>query len=188
MKHGLVILLLLMTLSASAQKEQTWEQVWQEVMSPEDMEEGEWEDYDERMQQLADHPLDLNQATREELEQLPFLSDQQIMDLVEYLDRYGPMRSMNELKMIRSLDYQQLALLPFFVYVGEVAKEAPRYQSLQNIAKYGKHTVTATGHIPFYERKGDQNGYLGYRYRHLLRYEFSYGKRDQRDRSLILLN
>lgn len=97
------------------------------------------------------------------------------MDLMEYLDRYGPMRSMNELKMVRSLDYQQITLLPFFVYVGEVPTEEPRFPSFQNITKYGKHTVTATGHVPFYERKGDQNGYLGYRYRHSLRYEFTYG-------------
>ena len=103
MKHGLIALLLITTLTATAQQQQTWEQVWQEVMSPEDMEEEEWEDYYERMQQLADHPLDLNQVTREELEQLPFLSDQQVMDLMEYLDRYGPMRSMGELRMIASM-------------------------------------------------------------------------------------
>ena len=178
MKRRITLFLLLITLSVSAQKEQTWEQVWQEMMMPEDNEEESGislEAYYDQLQQLSEHPIDLNHTTREELEQLPFLSDQQIMDLIEYLDRYGPMRSMNELKMIRSFDYQQLALMPFFVYVGEVAKEAPRFPSLQNIAKYGKHTVTATGHIPFYERKGDQNGYLGYRYRHSLRYEFSYG-------------
>ena len=178
MKHGVILLLLIATLTATAQSEQTWEQVWQEMMMPEDDEEtgNTWEEYHERLQQLADHPLDLNQTTREDLEQLPFLSEQQVMDIMEYLDRYGPMRSMNELKMVRLLDYQQLALLPFFVFVGEVAREKPRFPSLQNIAKYGKHTVTATGHVPFYERKGDQNGYLGYRYRHSLRYEFTYGK------------
>lgn len=176
MKHRIALFLFMITLSVSAQKEQTWEQVWQEMMMPEDDEEtaNTWEDYYEQLQQLADHPIDLNHTNREELEQLLFLSEQQVMDIMEYLDRYGPMRSMNELKMIRSLDYQQIALLPFFVYVGEVAREDPRFPSLQNIAKYGKHTVTATGHIPFYERKGDQNGYLGYRYRHSLRYEFSY--------------
>ena len=142
---------------------------------PEDVEEEGWAAYYDQLQQLADHPIDLNHTTREDLEQLPFLSEQQVMDIIEYLDRYGPMRSMNELKMIRSLDYQQIALLPFFVYVGEVAREEPRFPSLQNITRYGKHTVTATGRVPFYERKGDQNGYLGYRYRHSLRYEFSYG-------------
>lgn len=147
------------------------------MMTPENFDEteGALEDYYERLQQLADHPIDLNHTNREDLEQLPFLSAQQVMDIMEYLDRYGPMRSMNELKMIRSLDYRQTTLLPFFVYVGEVIREEPRFPSLQNIINYGKHTVTATGHVPFYERKGDKNGYLGYRYRHSLRYAFSYG-------------
>ena len=176
MKYRIAIFLFMITLTASAQQKQTWEDIWQETITPEDMEEMEdsWEDYHERMQQLADHPIDLNHTNREDLEQLPFLSAQQVMGIMEYLDRYGPMRSMNELKMVRSLDYRQIALLPFFVYVGEVNQEAPRFPSLQNITKYGKHTVTVTGNIPFYERKGDQNGYLGYHYRHTLRYAFTY--------------
>lgn len=177
MKHRITLFLFLITLTATAQQEQTWEQVWQEMMTPEDEEESEvtWEEYHERLQQLADHPIDLNRTTREDLEQLPFLSEQQVMDIMEYLDRYGPMRSMNELKMVRSLDYQQISLLPFFVYVGEVPREEPHFPSFHNITKYGKHSLTATGHVPFYERKGDQNGYLGYRYRHSMRYEFTYG-------------
>ena len=105
----------MITLTATAQQEQTWEQVWQEIMTPEDTEDMDeaWEDYHGYLQQLADHPIDLNHTSREDLEQLPFLSFQQVMDIIEYLDRYGPMRSLNELKMIGSLDYQQIALLPF---------------------------------------------------------------------------
>jgi hypothetical protein len=34
----------------------------------------------------------------------------------------------------------------------------------------------ATARIPFYERKGDKNGYLGYPYRHSIRYELSSGQ------------
>ena len=128
MKQCCLIILMICSLTVSAQQERTWEEVWQEMMTPEDMDETEetWEDYYERLQQLADHPIDLNHTNREDLEQLPFLSAQQVMDIMEYLDRYGPMRSLNELKMIRSLDYQQIALLPFFVYVGEVVREEPQ--------------------------------------------------------------
>jgi uncharacterized protein with FMN-binding domain len=32
----------------------------------------------------------------------------------------------------------------------------------------------AYGRIPTYERRGDRNGYAGYRYKHWLRYQFSY--------------
>ena len=33
----------------------------------------------------------------------------------------------------------------------------------------------ATGRVPFYDRKGDNDGYLGPKYRHWLRYQFTYG-------------
>lgn len=163
------------SLCAQEQQAAAWQQVWQQMNSPEDMEEDAWDEAFEYMQQLAEQPLDLNRATREDLEQLTFLSEQQVMDLMAYLDRYGPMRSMNELRMVKSLDYQQLALLPYFVFVGEAEDEKPRFPSLNTIAKNGKHALTATGRVPFYERKGDQKGYWGYKYRHSLRYEFTYG-------------
>ena len=172
---ALLFLALLAACPLCAQEQAlTWQQVWQQMNTPEDMDEEAWDEAFEYLQQLAEQPLDLNRATREDLEQLSFLSEQQVMDIVAYLDRYGPMRSMGELRMIGSLDYQQLALLPYFVFVGEV-EEKPHFPSLNTVAKYGKHTLTATGRVPFYERKGDQKGYWGYKYRHSLRYEFTYG-------------
>ena len=176
MKRLCIIFLLLLCLTGKSQTQQPWEKLWQEMNSPEDMEEEQWQEDYELMQQLAEHPIDLNNTSREELEQLPFLSDQQVMDIVEYLDRYGPVRSHNELKMIRSMDYWQLALMRHFTVVGDVAHKEQRFPRLKTITKYGKHKLTATARIPFYERKGDKNGYLGYKYRHSLRYEFSYSK------------
>ena len=106
-------ILLLSALPALSQQSRTWEELWQEMQADaddEDDEEVQDEAY-ERLAQLARSPLDLNKATREDLEQLPFLSELQVMDLLEYLHRYGPMRSRGELKMIRSLDYWQQELL-----------------------------------------------------------------------------
>ncbi|MBR6321166.1 MAG: helix-hairpin-helix domain-containing protein [Prevotella sp.] len=177
----LLLILSVFALTAQAQEAEVdqslpWQQVWQEVMSADEMEDEDWEENYERLAQLTEQPLDLNQMTVAEMEQLPFLSAQQVEDIVEYLDRYGPMRSMNELKMIKSLDYHQLALLPFFVYVGEVPRQEERhFPKLKTILRYGEHQLTATGRLPFYERKGDKGAYLGYRYRHSLRYEFHYG-------------
>ncbi len=133
------------------------------------------EDYYDLLQDLSEHPVDLNSATREELEQLPFLSEQQVMDLIEYRDRYHPLRSMGELRMIRSLDYQQIALLPFFTFIGEVV-EKPYYPPLDTMLRNGRHELQASLRVPLYNRAGDRNGYLGYKYRHWLRYEFSYGQ------------
>ena len=89
MKQCCLVILMIWSITVSAQQERTWEDVWQETMTPEDMEDMDeaWEDYHGYLQQLADHPIDLNHTSREDLEQLPFLSFQQVMDIIEYLDR-----------------------------------------------------------------------------------------------------
>ena len=182
MKRWRLLLLLLLApvpMQTWAQEALTWQQVWQDVLEARaDAEEGgdeaAWEEDYEVLEQLAEHPIDLNRATREELEQLPFLSAQQVMDLREYLDRYGPMRSLGELRMVRSLDYLSLRLLPFFVTAGPVAEHS-RFPSLDTLVRRSRHTLMLTGRVPCYTRKGDDNGYLGYRYRHELRYEMAYG-------------
>ena len=158
----------------------SWQTLWHELMNDEESEDNDdWSETFELLQSLSEHPLDLNSASRSELEQLPFLSEQQVMDLIEYRDHYGPLRSMGELRMVRSMDYTQLQLLPCFVYVGEVVEQPKPFPRLSTILRYGRHELLATGRIPMYERKGDdpqqKNGYLGYPYKHALRYDFSYG-------------
>ena len=130
----------------------------------------------ELLEDLSINKINLNQATREQLEQLPFLSAQQVEAIMEYLYRYGPMRSLSDLQMITQLDYQTRQQLTHYVIVGE---ERPRsvWPKMSDIIKYGKHTLMATVKIPFYERKGDLNGYLGYKYRHDSRYQFNYNNR-----------
>lgn len=160
-------------LGMSAQEERPWNQYLNEVMTAEDAESASWEETYDLLCELEQHPLDINLATREQLEELPFLSAQQVEGIMEYRDRYGFLKSLGELQMIPALDYRQLQLLPFFVYVGEEPEAG--FPSLKAIAKYGKQELTATMRVPFYERKGDKEGYLGYPYRHWLRYQFTYG-------------
>ena len=173
----LLLFLFLWSCHVLAQREgnETWQQVYEQFITIDEQEETEEQLYNsyELLEQLAGEPLDLNKATREDLEQLPFLSAQQVMDIQEYLYRYGPMRSLGELRMIRSLDYQQIKLLPYFVIVtGEDESSPTSYSS----PRFIKNTLSATLRIPFYKRKGDRNGYLGYPLRHTLRYELTVGK------------
>lgn len=173
-----VIMLLAIMVLPMVVKGQSWQQVYDDVMATDDDDEaGELlDDSYELLEQLASHPFDLNHASREDLEQLPFLSTQQVMDLMEYLYRYGPMHSMGELRMIRSLDYPQVTLLPFFAYIADEEYQAPdKRPSFDSLLHRGESTLTATTRLPLYKRKGDKDGYLGYRYRHSLRYEWSSG-------------
>ena len=196
MNRYVVAILLLFSLTARGQQGgESWEQIYQELMNVEDADdESEWTETYELLEALAQQPIDLNTATRDDLEQLPFLSEEQVMDFIEYRDRYGALRSMGELRMVQSMDFVQIRLLPFFTYVGDVdeavyentaaGRNRRLWQSDEQAAKkwYWWHTysnmphkLTATGRLPLYRRKGDRAGYLGYPYRHWLRYEYNTG-------------
>ena len=166
-----------MALSAGAQtvEHRPWEDYLNEVVTREDAGESAWEDMYELLCEMEQHPLDINKATRDELEQVPFLSAQQVEEIQAYLYRYGPMKSASELVMIRSLDYSVRRLLTYFIVIPEGQDETEKL-GLSRIARYGRNELMASGRIPFYKRKGDSQGYLGYPYRHWLRYQFSSGE------------
>lgn len=173
MKTLFISIMMIMPLGLQAQEGHVWERYLSEVMTVEDSESESWERTYDLLCELEQQPLNLNTVTREQLEELPFLTAQQIEDMMEYRYRYGAMKSVGELMMIRSLGEVQRRLLTYFIYVGDDASQ--RSPRLGDVLKYGRHELTATMRIPFYEREGDHEQYLGYPYRHWMRYQFSYG-------------
>ena len=174
MKAHIVSVLLVLSLAAKAQSEHEWETYLREVVTVEDVGTEVWEEMYEQLCELNQHPIDLNHASREQLEQLPFLSAQQVEEMMEYLYRYGSMKSLAELQMIRSLDYQRRRLLAYFVEIDDGAQERG-FPSPKTMAQYGRQELMATAKVPLYERKGDREAYKGWPYRHWLKYQFSYG-------------
>ena len=79
-----IVIGLLIATDAGAQQEQRWEDCYEELMSTEGSEASDPMDY-ELLSRLASHPFNINTATKEDLEQLPFLNDQQIADIMEYV-------------------------------------------------------------------------------------------------------
>lgn len=151
-------------------EQRPWQPYLEQLSEMEDYESVAWEDYEAVLEEYAEHPLNINTATREELEQFPFLSAGQVEDIQAYVYQYGEMKSLGELAMIESINWYQRQLLSCFVYAGEVPK--PSFPSLSNIIRYGKHEAVADVKIPFYQRKGDVEGYMGYPLKHWLRYQF----------------
>jgi hypothetical protein len=149
---------------------QSWQDYYAQVVNIDDVESTEWEETCMLLSDVEQHPLNLNAVTQEQLERLPFLTEQEIEDICAYVYRYAPLKSMGELAMIESLDATKRRLLQCFVYLGE--KQAPAYlnHKIDNL-----HEVIATVKIPFYRREGDKNDYLGERYRHHFRYRFQHG-------------
>lgn len=152
----------------------SWERLLAEVMSIEDSESASWQETYDMLCELEQHPIDLNSATRGDIESIPFLNERQVMDICEYLYKYAPVNSLGELAMIESLGYYQRELLSHFVVLGEMPGR--HFPSLGNILRHGRHEALATAKIPCYRRKGDDNGYLGYQYKHSVKYTFSYGQ------------
>ncbi len=152
----------------------SWERLLAEVMSIEDSESASWQETYDMLCELEQHPIDLNSATRGDIESIPFLNERQVMDICEYLYKYAPVKSLGELAMIESLGYYQRELLSHFVVLGEMPGR--HFPSPGNILRHGRHEALATAKIPCYRRKGDDNGYLGYQYKHSVKYTFSYGQ------------
>ena len=87
---------------------------------------------------LHDAPINLNNTSDEELQQLYFLSPQQIDDILAYADRH-PFESLYELRMIASLaDYEIRDLLPF-VRIGTRPHEQNIYA--REVFTYANHEL-----------------------------------------------
>lgn len=170
----LTCLLGLFSLTSTAQQTYDWEELFEELYASNEENVDVKEETFELLADLSEHPLNLNTASRDELARIPFLTAEQIEDIQAYVYQYHGMQSLGELAMIESLDALRRQLLPYFVYVSPV-EEQHQFPTLKSIIKGGKHTILLTGHIPFYQREGDQKGYLGYPYAHSFRYSFRYG-------------
>ena len=170
MKLLFSFLLFFVSLPLLAQSD--WREALHEWLSAEDMEESYGEELMEQLEELAQHPINLNQTSQEELETLPFLTATQVEEVVAYLDHYHPIRSLSELQMISALDPYTRRLLRYFVVAGE-EKQPSASSALADVLKHGRHTLMLTGKIPFYVQEADRTAYLGYKYRHDIRYQFS---------------
>lgn len=110
------ILLLLSSITLPAQSPQVgWETLYAQLLEQDDETGQSDEETYELLSELAEHPIALNQATREDLERIPFLSETQIEELIAYITQYHGMRTMGELSLIESLDGLRRALLPYFL-------------------------------------------------------------------------
>lgn len=172
----LFILVILLSLALYANAETEWEKWLDGIMLDGDYSEDTHEELYENLLELQRNGINVNSATREDLLALPFVSEQQVMDILEYIHFHGALKSINELMSIESIDYSTRQLLQEFLYAGD--KPEKGFPSLKNIMAMGKNELSLYTKIPTYERVGDtSNGdYLGYPYKFWARYSFSYAK------------
>lgn len=172
----LVINFLLITAVNNAQNNSTdlMEEVLEELsVNYEEEESIDWtqeiEELSERMQQ----PININTATKEQLEQFPFLSDAQIENILAYVYIHGQMQTLYELQLVEGMDRKTIQYLFPFVCAKPVDKASSLFQ-WKNVFKYGKQELLTRLDVPFYTRRGYEKTYLGPPLYHSLRYGFRY--------------
>jgi hypothetical protein len=100
-------------------------------------------DYDSFFEDLmfcTQNPVNLNQATREQLEKLPFLSDIQIENILSYVYKSGSMQTIYELQLVEGLDMTDIRRMLPFVKVGE-ENDIKKRIYLNDLVKYGKNEL-----------------------------------------------
>lgn len=146
------------------------------------------EEIKQNLSDLADNPLNLNTATKEDLEQLPFLSSRQIENILFYVYNYGSMKSIYELRLVEDMDITTIQLLTMFAIVDK-ADNIDENKDIRKIFRYGRsefYTRFSTGiqHKKGYEDVSDSlrnrypgSYYLGSPFYSSLKYRYYYKDR-----------
>lgn len=100
----------------------------------------DYEELQEELLDLAEHPIDLNSATENDLQRLRFLSPRQIDDILLYVYQH-PMDSLYELRLIRSLQEYDIRNLCAFAEVVPV-KAKPQKVYLREAVRELKHELS----------------------------------------------
>ena len=159
MRYLLLILIVIFALPVAAQEYYTWDDFVDEFTTDDELaEEEDWTLFLEELKMRHEHPLNINTATREELSQLPFLSENQIEQIHAYIYLHGTLKSLGELRLIPLIDEDIRRKLGLFVFVGE----KPSQKTFKGIGRLTGALSTRTD-VPLYYRRGYQveNGYRG---------------------------
>ena len=128
--------------------QEVWEELAEQLIGEEEGEVFQWENNFEELSELKENPININTATKEQLEKFPFLSDRIVENILYYLYKNGPMLSENELWMIEDINRQTIRCLQPFIYFKQPEKEEYK-PTLKQVLKYGKQELSTRVDIPF---------------------------------------
>jgi opacity protein-like surface antigen len=150
----------------------------------EDTEDDEFVDdtYNEVLYSILEYKLNINFATREQMEALDLLSSIQIQNIIFYRDKFGFFKSPYELLGIEELTYAEIQrILPYFTFSSSPSLVKPLKEQFQE----GKHSIflrytqvleeKAGFSVPDTSSDGSLSSrYLGIEPRLYFRYRFQY--------------
>jgi hypothetical protein len=143
------------------------------------------EDYSAIIENLSfylENPLNLNDASIEDLERLYFLSEHQMESFLDYRARHGKMTSIFELQLISGFEMETIQkMLPFVQVVSIDKTEIPK---LKEMLRFGRQRISAEtkfllqkqrGYLPEIQKDTILDPkYQGNNMKHLVRYRFNY--------------
>ncbi len=134
----------------------------------------------ESINDLLDHPLNINKAPADEFREFGIFTEVQIRNLHSHIERFGKLLAVAELQVIEGFDENFIRQISPYITVGREIDEPNA--SLSRMVSEGRHQIILrTQWIP-QERKGfvdTEEGpyYLGNPYSIYLRYKFNFMKK-----------
>lgn len=133
----------------------------------------------EALRNIYDNPININTASREELQEIPFISNTQADSIISYVERHHPIISLGELALIPYIDYQTRFLLTAFLTCDTTIIKR---QTIKELITNGRHNIAANIVTPLYTPEGCKsntslglpNRYLGDKNRAGIKYQYNY--------------
>lgn len=136
-KIGIILLFVFFRFDFQAQTRQEIVQQRIEFISEQlEAEEVDLTDVIASLNYYIDHPLNLNNATREQLQEIGLLTDVQINDLLLHRKQFGKLISKYELQVLKYWDLSTIQLILPFIKIDDKLDQV--HVSLKEALKYGK--------------------------------------------------
>ncbi len=179
-------MLIIINLSAQVVDKEVIDNLIEELSESSD-EEIDFTSLYEDLYYFAKNPLNINTATREDLERFQFLSDFHIEDILEYRKNAGEMQTIYEMQLLESFSAKDIRQLLPFVMVR--TKEDDNIPDFKRAIKYGRHNLFLRTQFNIQKQKGfkhnedvfetspDTNLYRGNKFKYYTKYQFDYKRK-----------
>ncbi len=129
---------------------------------------------------LKEHPVDLNTASKEDLQKLNLLNEIQLNNLLNYIKKNGKMVSLYELQSVDGFYDDLIQKIIPFLYLDIKTKEVKF--NIKNVFLYGHHECYIRAGQLLQKQKGfitndTTDAFLGSPQKYVAKYHFNYGKK-----------
>lgn len=129
----------------------------------------------DELNNLLENPLDLNLATSQDLEKIPFLNQNQIVSFIKYRESTGSIYSLFELQVIPGFSYEIIRTMEPLVKIGDTHIAPIKSRSKNLLLLKTERTLEKE---KGYSSEKTESRYLGNPWKYYSRYQFSSPKRN----------